>query len=289
MKEKDYGFIIDEVCPQKKSRGLVRRAIPILIRWAKQRLTDRTYSDLIRELGYTKAFSAIGKLLGYIDDVLKELGVKIQEDIPTLNALVKSKATNLPSHGFSYIHPSYDDMTDNAKRIFVMGLNQAAIDYDSWDWILSLLGLTPSVIDTKNSEMFIRSGKFYGKGGEGENHKKMKEYVYNHPELLGLKTVKEKQMEYILLSGDRLDVFCRLKDDTCVAIEVKSSTSSDADIMRGLYQCVKYKSIMEAENKVHGIKNNVRTILVMEGSLSWENQLVRDTLGVTVVENLSYK
>lgn len=59
--------------------------------------------------------------------------------------------------------------------------------------------------------------------------------------------------------------------------------------MRGLYQCVKYKSIMEAENKVHGIKNNVRTILVMEGSLSWENQLVRDTLGVTVVENLSYK
>lgn len=289
MKEEDYKFIIDEVCPQKKSRELVRCAIPILIRWAKQRQTDKTYSDLTRELGYKKAFSAIGRLLGYIDNVLKELGVKIQEDIPTLNALVKSKSTDLPSHGFSYVHSSYDHMSDNEKRIFIRGLNQMATDYESWDWILSLLGLTPSVIDTNDSEKSIRSGKNYGSGGEGENHKKLKEYIYNHPESLGLKKVKENMMEYILLSGDRLDVFIRLTNDTCVAVEVKSISSSDADIMRGLYQCVKYTSIMEAENKVHGIKTDCKSILVIEGSLSWENQLVRDTLGVTVVENFNYK
>ena len=289
MKKEEYGYIIDEVCPRQKSREWVRSIIPVLVRWAKQGLTERTYSDLLKELGKGKVFTAIGKTLGYVDDVLKKLGETIHEEIPTLNALVKSQSTNLPSHGFSYIYSSYDHMSDNEKRIFIRGLNQEATDYDSWDWILSLLGLAPSVIDTEDIEESIRSGKKCEQGGEGLNHKRLKEYIYNHPELLGFKTIKEKMMEYILLSGDRLDVFIRTIDDTGVAVEVKSLSSSDADIMRGLYQCVKYKSIMDAENKVHGIKADCKAILVIEGSLSWENQLVRETLGVTVVENFNYK
>ena len=192
----------------------------------------------------------------------------------------------LPSPGFSYVYTSYDDMTESEKKIFVMGLNKEAIEYEHWDWVLSTLGLTPSTIDTKASETAIRSGKFYGTGGEGEEHKKLKEYVYNHPETIGIKDIMQRDMEHILLSGDRLDVFFEFVDGTKVAVEIKPSTSPDADVMRGLYQCVKYKAILDAEDKVHGNKANNSAILVIGGKLSPDNQMVQEVLGITVIEKV---
>lgn len=283
--KKSYAYIIDELIPQEKSRELVRKIIPILIRWAKQGLNTRTYDDLTKELGYDK-FSGIGKQLGYIDDVFKRFGELTGEKIPTLNALVKSKSTGLPSPGFSYVYTSYDDMSESEKKIFVMGLNKEAIEYEHWDWVLSSLALTPSFIDTKANETTIRSGKFYGIGGEGENHKKLKEYVYNHPETIGIMDIRERKKEHILLSGDRLDVYFELKDGSKIAVEIKPSTSPDADIMRGLFQCVKYKTILDAEDKLHGDKSHNSAILVIGGDISSENRKVKEILGVTVIDNL---
>jgi hypothetical protein len=161
-------------------------------------------------------------------------------------------------------------------------------EYPQWNWVLSSLGLSPSVIDTKASEEIIRSDKFYGSGGEGENHKRLKEYVYNHPEVVGIKGFKKREMEHILLSGDRLDVFFELNDGQKIAVEIKPSTSPDADVLRGLYQCVKYKSILDAEDKVHGEKANNSAILVLGGELSPENRKVRDTLDIKVYEKETY-
>ena len=226
--------------------------------------------------------------MGYVDDVFVRFQEVTGEKVPTLNALVKSKSTGLPSPGFSYVYTSYDDMTESEKKIFVMGLNKEAIEYPQWNWVLSSLGLSPSVIDTKASEEIIRSDKFYGSGGEGENHKRLKEYVYNHPEVVGIKGFKKREMEHILLSGDRLDVFFELNDGQKIAVEIKPSTSPDADVLRGLYQCIKYKSILDAEDKVHGEKANNSAILVLGGELSPENRKVRDTLDIKVYEKETY-
>ena len=283
FKKKGYGYIVDEVIPQEKSRELARKIIPILVRWAKQGLTSKTYKDLIKELGYS-SFSGIGRQLGNIDDVFRRLEKLTGENIPTLNALVKSKSTQLPSTGFSYVYTSYDGMSDSEKRIFVMGLNKEAIEFEHWDWVLSSLGLTPSVIDITLNEEAIRSGEFLGAGGEGESHKELKEYVYNHPETIGIKEFKLRRMEYILLSGDRLDVYFELNDDSKIAVEIKPSASPDADVMRGLFQCVKYKSILDAEDKIHAEKPNNAAILVMGGELSLDNQAIKETLGITVLE-----
>lgn len=280
----DYTHLIDDIISQKKSREIVKKIIPILVRWAKQGTTNKTYDDLTKELGY-KRYSGIGKQLGMVDDVFKRFKELTGEKIPTLNALVKSKSTMLPSPGFSYVYKSYPNIEDDEKRHLVALLNDDAVHYKYWDWVLSSLGLAPSIDNIQANEKAIRSGKFYGKGGEGENHKKLKEYVYKHPETLGLTGIIERKTEYVLLSGDRLDVFFVLNDGSKVAIEVKPSTSPDADVMRGLYQCVKYKAIMDAEDNVHGKKANNRAILVIGGCLSPENQHVRETLGVTVIDN----
>ena len=282
--DQNYSHLIDDVIPQVKSRILVKKMIPILIRWAKQGLAKKTYNDMIKELGYTK-YSGIGRQLGNIDSVFKFFTKVSGETIPTLNSLCKKQKTMLPSDGFKVVYSTYPNMSVSEKHIFVMGLDKRAIEYDHWDWVMKSLGLTPSEVNTEESEMLIRSGSLYGKGGEGDGHKKMKEYIFNHPESIKIRNVTEKSMEHILLSGDRLDVVFKKKDGSCFAIEVKPSSSPDADIMRGLYQCVKYKTIMDAEDKVHGKKGCNTAILVIGNSLSTENQIVRDVLGVTVIEN----
>jgi hypothetical protein len=134
------------------------------------------------------------------------------------------------------------------------------------------------------NESLIREGKSFGNGGEGDSHKELKEFIYNNPSVIGIDEYAEKKMEHILLSADRIDVWFKFSDGSSLAVEVKSSKSSDADILRGLYQCVKYKAVMDAEDTVHRESHKNRSILVLGGSLSEENRYVRDKLGIKVIE-----
>lgn len=281
-----YSYIIDDICTTKRTNEIVRQMIPILVRWAKQGFTSGTYKKLLLEIGYDKSYSGIGKQLGRVDDVFKRLREVTHEDIPTLNALVKKGEHGLPSSGFQYVYKKYNELPDSVKEILVSGLNKKAFEYKNWDWVLDVLGLKPSMIDTSSSEATIRSGKFFGPGGEGKYHKELKEYIYNHPERIGIHNIKKKEKERILLSGDRLDVYFELDNGTKIAVEIKPFTSPDADILRGLFQCVKYKTILDAEDKVHSVLASNMVILVIGGELSPENRNVRDTLNITVKENI---
>ena len=127
-----------------------------------------------------------------------------------------------------------------------------------------------------------------GSGGEGENHKKLKEYIYNHPEILDLKGIKVRKMEHILLSGDRLDIYFELNNNSKVAVEIKPSTSPDADVLRGIFQCVKYKAILDAEDNVFGEKAQNSAILALGGKLSPENHKVLETLGIKVLQDITF-
>ena len=96
-------------------------------------------------------------------------------------------------------------------------------------------------------------------------------------------------MEYTLLSGDRLDVYFQLKDGTQVAVEVKSEISDDADILRGIYQCVKYDAVLKAERCVHCGKGDnypVKVILVLEREMPMEKISVASLLNVCYKDNI---
>ena len=283
-----YSFIFDEIIRTEKTRDNVKKIIVILVRLAKQGITSITYKNLLVELGYPSGFSGIGRQLKYVDLVFKQLEELSGENIPILNAFVKSESSDLPSEGFEYVYPSYNNMSPNEKRIFVAGINHQAISFDKWDWVLNSLGLSPSDVDIRHSEAIIRSGSYFGSGGEGEEHRALKEYIYNHPETLGIRDVKVRTMEHILLSGDRLDVYFERYDGSKIAVEVKPSSSPDADVLRGLFQCVKYKCVLDAEDKLHGHKSNNATILVLGGSLSSENREVKDAFCLTVKENFNH-
>lgn len=278
---KTYPNLISTVCRTEKTTQLVSRTIPILVRWAQSGVTTNTYGDLIKELGMDR-FSGIGHVLGCVEDVIMELRTKTGEVIPTLNALVKGK-NGLPSLGFNYVYPDYDSYPVTVKIALVNDKDKKATEYPYWDTILQLLCLKPSILNCEINEGLIRNGSYHGVG-EGPQHKALKQFIFEHPEAIGLNNVTFRDTEYILLSGDRLDVYFEQDYGGRIAVEVKSRVSPEDDILRGLYQCVKYKAVLDAESKVHGLFSNNRVYLVVEGRLSDSNLQIKDTLGVSVIE-----
>ena len=63
-----------------------------------------------------------------------------------------------------------------------------------------------------------------------------------------------------LPSGDTIDVLFRNGLDW-IAVEVKSSLSNSLDITRGLFQCVKYRAVIEAVQATRNLEQNARAIL----------------------------
>lgn len=274
--------IINSVIHTKRSQELVSQIIPILVGWAKYGLTNKTYGDLIHALGYTR-YSGIGDQLGNVETVMRELRKMTGEDVPTLNALVKKNG--IPSDGFDFVYPNYNGLTLSEKLVFVAGINEKALNYQKWDWVLDQLGLQPSKIIT---EQELEAISVHGGGGEGKEHKAIKEFVYNNPESLGLTGVNRKETEYPLPSGDRIDVYFETSDCR-YAIEVKPSTSPDDDITRGIFQCVKYKSVMEAIRKVEYGRYAISALLIVAGSMSDRNKQLAEALEIKCIEHLKIK
>ena len=65
-----------------------------------------------------------------------------------------------------------------------------------------------------------------------------------------------------------------------MAVEVKSLRSSYDDWQRGLYQCVKYRAVLEAQEKL--IKMTVRSLLLTEEELPDDLKVRARVLGITL-------
>lgn len=115
--------------------------------------------------------------------------------------------------------------------------------YGKWSFLLHDLGLKmPEKMDLR----LIESTTDFGKGGESKKHKRLKIYIANHPEIIGLKkSLTPGETERVLPSGNTPDIL--FQNANCrIAVEVKSHISNEADLTRGVFQCVKYRSILKA-------------------------------------------
>lgn len=263
-----------------------RKAIPVLVYYcnANKVLTSGELNQIIGKKG-----SRTGKGLGKIIAIWKDLAKKYGKEVPTLNAFVVNKQTGLPADGLSEaVKDDYSKMNKAEKVVYVSELRaKARNEKNDWKKILRDLGLEEyheiPTTDLNNSRKEI--SKSFKSGGEGPEHKALKEAAYNNPNSIGIEdSILEKEMEYPLLSGDRLDVFFKT-DSECIAIEVKSKISDDNDIRRGIFQCVKYTSVLNAENIVYGNAKGCRSILVLGGTLSESNRKIANLLQIQVFEN----
>lgn len=125
------------------------------------------------------------------------------------------------------------------------------------------------------------NGKNYGGEAESEEHKILKEWVAANPQKIGLKkSFGVGVTESNLLSGDTIDVLFS-KGTEFITVEVKSCRSNDDDLRRGIYQCVKYKSVKEAEHFPN--QATVQAILVTERELNTELKIRAQLLGVKAI------
>lgn len=87
----------------------------------------------------------------------------------------------------------------------------------------------------------------FGAGGEGPAHMRLKFWVKNNPGEVCSKGKPIKVGDEVgLKSGDKVDVvYCY--PNTKIAVEVKSYSSDKRDLERGVYQCIKYRAVMEVE------------------------------------------
>lgn len=265
------------------NREWALRMIPVLVRWA-QATWDKPhyYSDLTAAVGHKT--NQIGSVMGTIQDIIDELKKKSGRDnIPTLNSLVMSKSTNLPSDGFDYVVPNYSKLSQDSKRGEVRKLNYDAHLFD-WSWVLKELNLKPANVTSEENIESIKKGS-YGTGGEGKEHKALKEYIAKHPESVGVHKVTYTKTEHDLLSGDSLDVYFECQKKKHFAIEVKPKSSSEGDVLRGVYQCVKYKAVMDAMRVVDNDNYENYTLLVLAGKMPDFVRQVANDLNVKYIEN----
>lgn len=275
--------IIDYAISTEATRKNVRLMLPVMIHWAKTGHNEHTYGDLAHAIGKSK-FLGIGHALYFVQQVLDNLSTKSGRKIPTLNSLCKNAKTMLPSEGFEFVCPQYNDLDENGKRVFVEGLDSNAINFPHWDWVLKELDLKEAVPFTEEQLEAIKNPHCVH-GGEGEEHKALKEYICQHPESINYKDVDFAETEHILPSGDRLDVYFELSDGTHVAIEVKPSISPDQDIARGVFLHKKYYAVMDALRNIECKDYEIEVLLVTAGNFSSQNKKLAEELGVEYVEN----
>ena len=170
-------------------------------------------------------------------------------------------------------------MNPRHKEAIVEAELGKVFSYPRWLDVLEELGLSPA--DPLNLK-FEPPADDRGSSGESEAHKRLKDYIARHPRTVGLnKSLAPGETEYQLPSGDIPDVLFQ-NTRRRIAVEVKSHISNEADLRRGLFQCVKYRAVLRACRSLEGGTYETDAILAIEGSLPKELIPVRNTLGVRV-------
>ena len=229
-----------------------------LIQAARQRGTmtyGRAKGRLESECGFEAVFTvAVGRVAGAAMNKILE----VVPDAPLLNVLLVQAGTRLPGSGaVQYLADRYpgrrwlrneDAHKDNRWRDLIEKEAARVYGYKHWDTVYQQIYDTPLPALNESPEWKERHGKRRGGGGEGPNHKALRLRVTKEPSLVrrGLRP-ENTDTEVELLSGDRVDVVSASNDGT-VAIEVKSRDSDVNDVERGVYQCVKYRAVLEAQD-----------------------------------------
>lgn len=263
-----------------------REALPLLVRQAKAE-QPIFYSDLAEELSMPNPRN-LNYVLGAIGNALLELGNQWNREVPPLQALVINKNTQLPGEGIAWFAPDAQDFraaSTKQKREIINAMLSKVYNFGEWDNVLRHFGLQP-VTDTSLSLRPVQP-VYDSTHGESAEHRTLKEFIAHNPQIIGLPVSSAPgQIEYIFGSADAVDVLFR-NDDEWIGVEVKSARSGYDDITRGLFQCIKYRALLEATQMVEQRPINCRAILVLEAELPRELIALRNTLGVHVLQGIT--
>jgi hypothetical protein len=159
-------------------------------------------------------------------------------------------------------------MSEEERNAYAQQAIEAVLSYDGWDRAGKYLGLELADLDDGSADrgdpIPPPDPKHFATGPETDGHKALKAWVVEHPEVFKAHgTFERGDTEQGLSSGDRLDV---LFDNgrTRLAVEVKAKDAHDAEVQRGVYQCIKYRATLRAMQLAATMPPNAQAVLVLE-------------------------
>ncbi len=272
----------------KLYQARARKALPILVRQAVAGST-LLYGALAEELGMPNPRN-LNYVLGAIGNQMLDLGEAWGESVPPIQALVINKASGLPGEGISWFAPDasgFKTASPRERRRIVYAMLSEVFGYTRWDKVLAACGLTARPGPLTTVDPVSTAGGTRGGGGEGEAHLRLKEAVAAHPEWVGLPAnTGPGRTEAPLRSGDSVDVLFS-PPRARVAVEVKGVGAPEAEVARGMFQCVKYAAVLEAESSAEQVRVDCSAILALGDELPGTLRELRNTLGIDVFSNLA--
>lgn len=285
MKKRDETAIsAGDLYGDKLYQRRARRALPILVQQAGLGET-MTYSMLAKRMRMPNARN-LNYVLGSVGRTLQDLGRRWHEKIPPIQCLVVNKHSDLPGEGFlDYMRRSRGTSSKVALRKIIEDAMDRAYRYSRWGEVLAVLGLEP--LGDGGIGHLVQQARFVrGRGGPGSKeslaHRRLKERIAADPRLVGLpRSIGPGVVEYSLPSGDVVDVMFTAHSRR-IAVEVKSGISVDSDVARGVFQCVKYLAVLDAQDRADGANRRNQVLLACDRGLTPELSRLRRRLGVRV-------
>jgi hypothetical protein len=280
----------DNMFGDKLYQVRARQALPILVRQALSR-KPIFYEALAAELGMPNPRN-LNYVLGSIGTTLNELASDPEwGEIPHIQSLVINQQRRLPGEGFEGFlaqrMKEYQKLSLAEKRAYLDAYWHEVYAYPYWRDVLEACNLAPAINDAVSIVAKAKTGKSGG-GGEGEDHRRLKEYVAANPSVVSLPSnLSLGTTEAPLPSGDKIDVLFD-GQKRLVAVEVKSKISNEVDLARGLFQCVKYRAVMEAERGFKGARYSIEAMLVVGKPFPESLCALQNSLGVQVIEVLDH-
>lgn len=280
----ETAVVSENMFGEKLYQQRAREAMPLLVRQTFAR-EPIFYQQLADELGMPNPRN-LNFVLGSIGQSLAELAAQWGDPVPPIQCLVINQSEGIPGEGFGWFMPQaqWRGLSARQRRAYVDLVMQQIYAYPQWSKVLAALKLEPARIEVSDLLDGASAFRAYG-GGEGEAHLELKSYVRDTPSVIGLPGRCQGVVEKRIPSGDCIDVFFDTMQEW-VGVEVKSHLSDEADITRGLFQCVKYKAVLAAMLAVEQREVAARAVLVLGGSLPERLRSLKHTLGVTVFENV---
>ena len=269
----DASDLWNKHAPQPWRRKVAPRVLEIVLQRARDGTTI-TYGELATELNRRFGFKEMpikplyGQAIGAVGFALQDLGKIWGELIPPINTIVVNKATTLPGDGADYFlkkwlgkHRVSEASRDDQMRLAM----KRVFDYPDWERVGRYFGIaqiSASSIRRQKSKPIKLPKPRQGGKPESAAHKELKRYTAACPNWFSdFGKFPKGENELVLQSGDRLDVFFS-NGRTDLAVEVKASNASDSELVRGVFQCVKYREVLRATQLAEARFPNAQAVLV---------------------------
>ncbi|MEG3789336.1 hypothetical protein V1318_04310 [Lysobacter sp. CCNWLW3] len=280
------------------TRQTAPMTLALLLERLKEKQGSLSYSELAM-LMYERYGEPVqsnkqkyGRPLGAAADAAIIGGRKHGIKVPPISLIVVNANTGYAGDGANQFVPRLrgtDLHTRDPKRLAIIDREVEriwALETSFWERLEQLLGISavpaPKV---RVTQIGPPTKPLIGGEGEGQAHEALKHWVISNPQRFSdFGHFNHGQCEAPLQSGDSIDAML-CGPTSRLAVEVKASNSSEAELIRGIFQCVKYRATLQAEARAYPKHRLPGTsILVSTVPLSRKAAAIAEALGVRFMQ-----